>query len=232
MTTQLDIMQAKQKQAEVEQNLVIFFPRCRKKHSHKECMLDMVQTYAICTKYHATEHCPSLLGLKAVYKEAEEETEPVYLLNQHRQWKQRQIGTPTEPSSSFQPSQYNAQQYTGTMWKNQTLIPIGHDNHSLCHLGPTNQTKIIVDQIFLVFHHFGHPLRHKTRVGSQAGNDLQISQQEQSPYLNLHCQHPIHCNRTFIPTYDHSSQPNPTRTPTIDRSNLCKILKDPSQKLS
>ena len=44
LTTQLDIMQAKQKQVEAKQNLVIFFPRCKKRHSHKECSLDMVQT--------------------------------------------------------------------------------------------------------------------------------------------------------------------------------------------
>ena len=36
LTTQFDIMQAKQKQAKAEQNLAIFCPRCRKKHSHKE----------------------------------------------------------------------------------------------------------------------------------------------------------------------------------------------------
>jgi len=39
----------------------------------------MVQTCAICTKDHAMKNCPSLPGLKAVFKEAEEEMEPVYL---------------------------------------------------------------------------------------------------------------------------------------------------------
>lgn len=73
----------------------------------------MVQTCAICTKDNATESYPSLPGLKAVFKEVEEETQPVYLLNQHRQWQALQIGTPTDPSSFFQPSQYNAQHYTG-----------------------------------------------------------------------------------------------------------------------
>jgi len=47
VTTQLDIMQAKQKKVEAEQNLAIFYPRCRKKHSHKECPLDAVQICAI-----------------------------------------------------------------------------------------------------------------------------------------------------------------------------------------
>ena len=86
LTTQLDIMQAKQKQAEAKPNLVIFCPRCRKKHSHKECPLDAVQVYTIFTKDHSTKSCPSLPGLKTVYKEAKKEPEPVYLLNQCRQW--------------------------------------------------------------------------------------------------------------------------------------------------
>ena len=81
LTMQLDIMQAKQKQEEAEQNLVILCPRCRKKHSHKECLLDMVQNCSICTKDHTTESCPSLPGLKLVYKEVEEETKLVYMLN-------------------------------------------------------------------------------------------------------------------------------------------------------
>jgi len=84
LTTQLDIVQAKQKQMEAEQNLAIFCPRCRRKHSHKECPLDTVQTCAICTKDHLTESCPSLPGLKAVYKEVEEEPESAYFINQHR----------------------------------------------------------------------------------------------------------------------------------------------------
>ena len=70
LTMQFDTMQAKQKQVEAEQNLVFFCPRCRKKHSHKECPLDVIKVCAICTKDHPTEGCPSLPGLKAVYKDA------------------------------------------------------------------------------------------------------------------------------------------------------------------
>ena len=103
LTTQIDIMQAKQKQMEAEQNFAIFCPRCRKKHSHKECPLDTVQTCAICTKDHLTESCPSLPGLKAVYKEVEEEPKLVYLLNQRCQWQPRQSGMFPDPTSSFQP---------------------------------------------------------------------------------------------------------------------------------
>jgi len=61
----------------------------------------MVQTCAICTKYHATKNYPSLPGLKEVFKEVEEVTELVYLVNQHRQWQAQKTGTPTDPSSFF-----------------------------------------------------------------------------------------------------------------------------------
>eukprot|EP00253_Pinus_taeda_P035424 PITA_35424 len=104
LTTQLDIVQAKKKQMEVEQNLAIFCPRCRRKNSHKECPLDAVQTCAICTKDHLTESCPSLPGLKAVYKEAEEEPEPAYFINQHRQWQPRQSAQPN-PNPNNRPVQ-------------------------------------------------------------------------------------------------------------------------------
>ena len=82
LTTHLDVIQAKQKQAILEQNLVVFCPRCRKKHNQQECPLDMVQTCAICTKDHATDHFPSLPRFKVVFKEEGEETELVYLMNQ------------------------------------------------------------------------------------------------------------------------------------------------------
>ncbi len=61
LTTQLDVMQAKQKQMKAEQNLAIFCPRCRKKNSHNEFPLDAVQIYTICTKDHLTESVPHFL---------------------------------------------------------------------------------------------------------------------------------------------------------------------------
>jgi hypothetical protein len=74
LTTQLDVLQAKQKKVEAEKTLAIFHHRCRKKHGPRECPLDIVWVSAICAKDHDTEDFPSLLGLKVVFKEAEEET--------------------------------------------------------------------------------------------------------------------------------------------------------------
>jgi hypothetical protein len=121
LTTQLDVLQAKQRQAEEEQSLAIFFPWCRKKHSPRECPLDMVRTCAICAKDHATEQCPSLPGLKVIFKEAEEETEPVYLMAQRRQWQAHPPGMLQDPSSFF-PGQYNQQHNPGNTWQGQPFV--------------------------------------------------------------------------------------------------------------
>ena len=45
--------------------------------------------------------------------------EPLYLLNQCRQWQVHQTGMPTDTYLFFPPSQYNPQQYSGEAWKNQ-----------------------------------------------------------------------------------------------------------------
>jgi hypothetical protein len=85
LTTQLVVLQDKKKQEEVKKTLAIFCHRCRKKHGPRECPLDVVQVCAICAKDHAMEQCPSLLGLKYVFREEEEETKPLYLMAQRRQ---------------------------------------------------------------------------------------------------------------------------------------------------
>eukprot|EP00253_Pinus_taeda_P017765 PITA_17765 len=100
LTTQLDVLQAKQKQMEVEQNLAIFCPRCRKKHSHKECPLDTVQTCAICIRDHSTEICPSLPGLKAGNKTVQiEEQLPREHLSQEEDVKRQQTQNQATTSS-------------------------------------------------------------------------------------------------------------------------------------
>lgn len=100
LTTQLDVLQAKQKKTEAEQTLAIFCHRCRRKHGPRDFPLDAVQVCAICTKDHDTKQCPSLLGLKVVFREAEEETKPLYLMAQHRQWKNQPPNTLQDPSLS------------------------------------------------------------------------------------------------------------------------------------
>jgi hypothetical protein len=72
LTTQLDVLQAKQKKIEAEQTLAIFCHRCRIKHGPRDFPLDVVRVCVICAKDHDTEQFPSLPGLKDVFREAEE----------------------------------------------------------------------------------------------------------------------------------------------------------------
>jgi hypothetical protein len=55
LTTQLDVVQVKQKQAEAEHSLAMFCHRCRRKHGPRECPLDVVRVCTICAKDHETE---------------------------------------------------------------------------------------------------------------------------------------------------------------------------------
>jgi hypothetical protein len=63
----LDTLNIKKKQEKENATMSIFFPRCRRKHSLRECPLDNISVYGLYTKYHPTEKCPSLLGLLSIY---------------------------------------------------------------------------------------------------------------------------------------------------------------------
>lgn len=60
LSAQMDTLQAKKKQMELEKTMAIFCPQCRKKHSLKECSLNTVELCTIYEQTHATSSCPSL----------------------------------------------------------------------------------------------------------------------------------------------------------------------------
>jgi hypothetical protein len=90
--SQMDTLQIKKKQAEVEAALSIFCPQCRDKHPKRECPLDRKTICTICDKDHDTQNCPSLPGIKAALQPTDEEAEAVYLMTQRRQWQPRGQG--------------------------------------------------------------------------------------------------------------------------------------------
>jgi hypothetical protein len=90
--SQMDTLQIKKKQAEVEAALSIFCPQCRDKHPKRECPLDRKTICTICDKDHDTQNCPSLPGIKAALQPTDEEAEAVYLMTQRRQWQLRGQG--------------------------------------------------------------------------------------------------------------------------------------------
>lgn len=73
LSSQLDTLQAKHKQMELEKTMAIFYPQCRKKHPLKEFPLNTVETFAICEQIHSTRSCSSLPGKKAIFQGTNEE---------------------------------------------------------------------------------------------------------------------------------------------------------------
>jgi hypothetical protein len=61
------------------------------------------------------EQCPSLPGLKFVFREANKETEPLHMMDQRRQWQAQPPSMLQDPSSFFS-RQYNQQQNLGNAW--------------------------------------------------------------------------------------------------------------------
>jgi hypothetical protein len=58
--SQLDTLKIKKKQEEENATMSIYCPRCRRKHSSRECPLDNISVCGFCTEDHSTEKCPSL----------------------------------------------------------------------------------------------------------------------------------------------------------------------------
>jgi hypothetical protein len=102
-SSQMDTLQVKQKQAEPDQVLYIFYAKCRKKHPPREFPLNHVQVCLICELDHPNDQCPSLPGVKASMKETNEEAEGVYMITQIRQWQPRGQGM----NSQFSPLAFN-----------------------------------------------------------------------------------------------------------------------------
>jgi len=63
LSSEMDTFQEKQNKMELERNMAIFFPQCRKKHP-----LNTVETCAICQHNYPTSSCPSLPRLKVVFQ--------------------------------------------------------------------------------------------------------------------------------------------------------------------
>jgi hypothetical protein len=90
--SQIDTLQIQNKQAKAEAALSIFCSKCKDKNPRRECPLDKNPICTICDKYHETQQCPSLLGIKVALQPTDEEAEAVYLLTQRRQWQLRGQG--------------------------------------------------------------------------------------------------------------------------------------------
>lgn len=88
VSKQIDSLKFQQKLVEEQESLFIFCPKCRKKHLLRECPIDVKGTNKceICTENHATEKCPSIPRLKAVFEGGKPEAESLHTMGARRNW--------------------------------------------------------------------------------------------------------------------------------------------------
>jgi hypothetical protein len=103
LSMQMDTLQIKKKHEETEKALVVYYPKCTKKHPRNECPLDLIDVCGICKENHPTNKCPSLPGLKATFRRGEENVESLYFINQRRPEALRpfQTGLNFNPTQNF-----------------------------------------------------------------------------------------------------------------------------------
>jgi hypothetical protein len=66
--SQLDTLNIKKKQEEKNAAMTIYCPRCRRKHSSRECPLDNISVCGFFIEDHSTEKFPSFPGLLSIYR--------------------------------------------------------------------------------------------------------------------------------------------------------------------
>jgi hypothetical protein len=86
LSAQMDTLQVKHKQLELDRTMSIFCLTCRKKHPGRECPLNFIEECAICKLNHVTSSCPSLPGLKAVFQGTGKDMEQLYLMGSRNPW--------------------------------------------------------------------------------------------------------------------------------------------------
>ena len=89
ISSKLDVLREKKRQAVEDLTLGVFYPRCRKKHPLKECPLDKVEVCQIYELNHDTKECPSLPQVKVVMQESTPDVEQAFSIAQKNPWQPR-----------------------------------------------------------------------------------------------------------------------------------------------
>ena len=84
LSIQLDTLRIQRKQEESKRALVIFFPRCTRKHPRDECPMPYLEVCFICEEYHPMNQCLSLPKIKVAYQRTKGATKSLYYINQRR----------------------------------------------------------------------------------------------------------------------------------------------------
>ena len=89
ISSEIDVLREKQKQAVEDLTLGVFCPRCRKNHPLKECPLDKVEVCQLCELNY---NSPSLPQVKAVLQASTPKVEPAYFIAPKKPWQPRNQG--------------------------------------------------------------------------------------------------------------------------------------------
>jgi hypothetical protein len=110
----LDTLKIKKKQEEENAAMSIYCPRCRRKHSSRECPLDKNLVCGFYTEDHSNEKCPSLPSLLAIYRSGDP-GESSYA--PRRSWQPRNEPTYLDPQSQVPPYYQQQLQWNSPSWK-------------------------------------------------------------------------------------------------------------------
>jgi hypothetical protein len=86
LSSKIDFLHIKRKEV-VDKAMVVFFPMCRENHPLSEFPRDIINICGIFDLDHPTKDCPSLPGLKVVYKGGKYATSSLNAMETQRQWK-------------------------------------------------------------------------------------------------------------------------------------------------
>ena len=78
ISSEIDVLGEKKKQAIEDLTLGVIYPKCRKKHPVKECPLNKVEVCQLCELNHDTKECPSLPQVQVVLQASAPDMEPAY----------------------------------------------------------------------------------------------------------------------------------------------------------
>lgn len=86
LSAQLETTQVKKEQDEDDKLLVVFFQKCKEKHSLKEWRANNISLCNIFDLEHSTRYYLELPKLKAILKESSEEVQSSYFIMSKKPW--------------------------------------------------------------------------------------------------------------------------------------------------
>ncbi len=116
--------------------MVIFCPKCRKKHALKDFPLENIQVCAFCIEHHDMFNCPKVKVLQNYNMVANAEMENVYYMGTKRPWQPRPTPQGMFPNQNLQ-FPINDQMYAQNSWN--IPMPWQHQNHPQQQWRPSQQ---------------------------------------------------------------------------------------------